>query len=331
MGRLVLHVGAPKTGTKLIQKTLRANGSRLAENGVDVLLRDAYNSLAEGASVRWRRGRADVDVHVAVGDALRARLEEAPTVLVSHEDLLGPIASFRQGGRLYPDAAQVLRSLIARGRPDSVTITLSVRSPDRYVESVYLQLVRVGSTMRFDEYLRPIQPHQLSWLDLARRIEAAAGVVPIVRYFETIHAGARGYVRQFFDDLALGISPIFPFRIDQQNRGYSDVAMRIALAANAELSAADRRLLRRFLEENFSNRTHPGPKLLDSRTRQGWLDALSENHLALHERYVRSEASCPYLNAPGAGHSATVGRPGDDALAFDTSTPITSLSRRASS
>jgi len=280
---LVLHVGAHKTGTTLVQKALRANREAFAARGYDVLIRNEYENLTEGLHSRWRRQGASIS-NVAKAFKMVRDAANHDNLVISHEDILASVHSFRTGP-LYAPAGDVLRIALEVLQPERTTVLLYVRRQDRFVESSYLQTVRVGSTKTFAEFMKPVTTDNLRWDSLVETIKATvpAGSDVRVNYFESIkQLHSRPFVREFFLQTGADVSAKFPFNADAVNRGYSDAALKLALVGNAELDAEDRRKLRLFLDANFSNVTHPAPLLLTPEQRAEMLTALVPSNTALH-------------------------------------------------
>jgi hypothetical protein len=280
---LVLHVGAHKTGTTLVQKALRANREAFATRGYDVLIRNEYENLTEGHHSRWRRQGADLS-HVTKAFEMVRDAATHDSLVISHEDILASVHSFRTGP-LYAPADDVLRIAHEVLAPERTTVLLYVRRQDRFVESSYLQTVRVGSTKSFEEFMEPVTTENLRWDTLVEKIKASipAGSEVRVNYFESIkELHSRPFVREFFQQTGVGVLAKFPFNTEAVNRGYSDAALKLALVGNAELEAEDRRKLRLFLDANFSNVTHPSPLLLTPEQREEMLTALVPANKALH-------------------------------------------------
>ncbi|MFC8800914.1 hypothetical protein ACFT2C_24550 [Promicromonospora sp. NPDC057138] len=284
MKHLVLHVGAHKTGTTLVQKALQTNREAFAKRGYDVLVRNEYENLTEGYHSRWRRQAG------SLGNVTKAfeMVRDAAThdsLVISHEDLLASVHSFRTGP-LYAPADNVLRIAHKVLEPERTTVLLYVRRQDRFVESSYLQTVRVGSTKSFAEFMEPVTTENLRWDSLVEKIKESIPADSEVRvnYFEGIkELRSRPFVREFFQQTGVGVVPKFPFNTEAVNRGYSEAALKLALVGNGELETGDRRKLRLFLDANFSNVTHPSPLLLTKEQREEMLAALAPSNKALHE------------------------------------------------
>jgi hypothetical protein len=295
MKHLVLHAGAAKTGTTLVQKALDANRAAFEAKRYAVLIRHDFDSATGGAHALWRRkgtGTGSVrDSFARLRDGL-----EHENVLLSHEDLFATVQSFRVGP-IYGPANDVLRIAQEELRPERTTLLFYVRRQDRFVESAYLQTVRMGSTLTFEEFMEPVTAENLRWDLLVEQMRDALldGSEIKVKYFESIKTlKPRGFVRGFFAASGAGVVPAFSFNTQGVNRGYSDAALQLALAGNAVLGNEDLRVFRRFLESRFSNLTHAAPRLLTPEQRSDLLVALAPSNEALHDS-IGAEGASPYL------------------------------------
>jgi hypothetical protein len=141
--KLVLHVGAPKTGSTYLQRRLRANAAALREHGVYVPVLPAVAKMAGNAkllatvlstelSLSFIRNFPEIDTAATdpgqvVSELLADWHADRETVVLSAEN-------FR------PQHAAPLRKLI----PDDVecTVVLFVRRQDRWIESYHNQLIK---------------------------------------------------------------------------------------------------------------------------------------------------------------------------------------------
>lgn len=282
---LVLHVGLPKTGSSLLQKTLVSSRERLARRGYDLLVRHEFEERTEGAHRRWRLDRTPISALEPVANAVSAGVSR-PSLVISHEDLIGSYHCLWRDKVAYPDAAAVLETFRRVLQPERTTVVLYLRRQDRFVESVYLQMVRVASTADdFPDFLSRVRLQNLEFDDLARRV--AAGLGPAdrleVRYFEAIsELGARRFARRFFAATGTGVAPVFTFNTSAVNRGYSEAALQIARAGNPLLGPEDQVRLRRFLDSTFPNTSHPKPRLLADDERADLLRRFAASNERLH-------------------------------------------------
>lgn len=293
---LVLHVGVHKTGSTLLQKMLRASASELRDADYAVVPPPGFRKLLGEPPQLWRQTMTSRHIETAARNFRREWSES--NLVLSNEEFMGPIASFRKGAP-YPEAGNVLRQTLSAFGPERATIVLYVRRQDSFIESAYLQLVKMGWVdVTFEEFLAQLDVTALDWSDLVRRIE---DVLPDnatlrVKYFESIKTlGGDEFCRDFAREIDPDFRPVLEFDTDGSNRGYSDVAMRIALAANSHLDGEDKKKLRGFLDKHFTNVTHPKPVLFDDAGRRDVLEKLAESNGHLHRRIDGATGDPLYL------------------------------------
>lgn len=294
-----IHCGAPKTGTKLLQKALSQSVGRIEKTGGVVLLRHDLERLDDRALFRWRRGEIDNSQLGGFWDGLSGLVREsgAQRVFISHEDLLGSIYSMRCG-EFYPDAIAALEGLLDCLNARNARVVYRVRRQDNYLEATYLQRIRGGGSESFEEYLAPFVTLEISWADLLERIGSVGGVDRVIaRYFEDIGHEPGQYVRTFFRDIAAHVPPRLDFDLESRNRSFSAVALEIARVANPYLKHVPRRRLRHYLDEHLSNRTHSRPILLTEERRAEILAALADDNRRLHTLVESDRPTSPYLPA----------------------------------
>lgn len=137
---LILHVGAPKTGTSYLQRVLWENRDVLAESGIELPLGDRRRQLAASAHLRevpwakdmWRAGWEDL---AAAVDAIEG------TAVVSEELLC----------RTPPERIAMFTGAIDPGT--DVHVVYSARDPGRQVPAMWQHAVRARGRMTFARYL----------------------------------------------------------------------------------------------------------------------------------------------------------------------------------
>ena len=144
-GRIVLHVGAPKTGSTYLQRRLRADPAQLRAHGIYVPVLPAVARMAGNAKLLATAlsrapsptfvrtfpeiGADALDPAAIARDLLREWRPSAETAVLSAEN-------FR------PHHAAALRGLLP---PDAAyTVVLFVRRQDDWIESYHNQMVKVG-------------------------------------------------------------------------------------------------------------------------------------------------------------------------------------------
>lgn len=141
--KLVLHVGAPKTGSTYLQRRLRANAQLLREHGIYVPVLPAVAKMAgnakllatvlsEAPSLSFLRNFPEIDT--AALDPADVLAELLADWRADREIAILSAENFR------PQHAATLRRLI----PSDVecTVLLFVRRQDRWIESYHNQLIK---------------------------------------------------------------------------------------------------------------------------------------------------------------------------------------------
>lgn len=268
LNSVVLHLGAHKTATSLIQKFMRDNPKLCRDAGIVAPRRSETDRY-----IRWGR-RADI---AAGGGELRERIAEADRgdaehFVISHENAIGrPLTS--RGGRLYPDART--RATEVRGALGDLPLTVVyyVRQAADFVESYYLQSIQEGGTAEFAEWFSQYHGPSLSWDPVYEDLCAVFGAeaVHIRSFDEEIKKGQAGFLEGFFSifapdkDEQLGNFEYEPV----QNSSISERGLELALVINPLIdTSAERKLVRKFLQENFSNQDQTRPKLFSARKKE---------------------------------------------------------------
>jgi hypothetical protein len=266
VAEIILHVGAHKTGTSLVQKFLRDQPAQVAPLGIRSIGRgDSDQLIGWGGIVVDSPGR------------LRERLEAevagpgARFVVVSHENTLGkPIQ--RGGGHLYPEAPRKIVGLAAAVEGFEVRVVYYLRSQAAFLESYYLHLIQIGEFFGFEEWLDRVDLEAVSWAPVVEGLVEAFGEDRVaVGDFEEIRLGQEEFLRRFFlrVDPGLEVSPQYGAK---RNFSIGEKGMHLALAINPHLrTPEERRATRKFLQRYFSNADHPRPRLFTDE-QKAWLE-----------------------------------------------------------
>lgn len=280
---VVLHVGAHKTGTSLLQKYMRDNVQLLRRHRIWYLSRGSMNNY-----VGWGDKLLRDPDPLARTIRQTLRIPWFKLLIASHENTLGrPFAKDAlDSSHLYPRAPEIIDALGELLRPYRPKIFLSIRPQDQFLESYYLQSVHEGRYETFEAWLDKIDLDAVSWIPIANKLFDTFGRdrVEIVD-FRLIKQGQDAYIKHFFTR----IDPRYSFNVEypaRRNPSISDKGLRMALAANPHLkSGQERKLLRKFLQKHFSNLRHPRPVLLSDEQKQ-WLD---DRYAAEYETLVRGQ------------------------------------------
>lgn len=260
--RLVLHVGAHKTGSSLIQKFLRDRPRELRAHRIGYLSRQDLDPLVSRGSLErndWSGLTSAVDAAVAAGGT--------DVVIASHEGTMGP-AFPRRDPSLYSRSAGLAPRLAEALGSHRPTVVVTLRPQADFVESYYLQSIHTGRHDSFASWLSGLDLDRLSWRPLVDDLTAAFGADRVhVLDFRTIRDGQEAFVRRFLALAAPGrdVPVSYPA---VRNASISGKGLELALAVNPLLTTHDeRRSMRRFLQKHFSNRDFARPTLLGDELR----------------------------------------------------------------
>ncbi|WP_296428350.1 hypothetical protein [Yoonia sp.] len=177
---VAIHIGAHKTATSHLQRSLHSHVDALSDAGVRYYgpehLRLPGRSLPTLFGLKV--GRATDTQRRAPADQLALLRKGAARLVLSEENYIGGLNSPR--GRpvktRYPQAASRLSALAAGVDCGGLDVFLSIRHPASFLNSAYGQLLLGGRVMPMAQFtqLNPIA--SVNWLDLVLRIRRAAGV-----------------------------------------------------------------------------------------------------------------------------------------------------------
>lgn len=271
---VILHLGAHKTGTSVLQKYMRDRPREMAGYRARMISRTDTNHLIGWGSKVIEEPEL---LRAAVTAAGQQRLSSAVlkripvlrsiagpmprTVIVSHENSLGrPVDP--DGDSLYPFAearANALKTSVGMLKPRAV---FYLRSQEQFLESYYLQTVHQGSTLRFRQWLESVNLDAASWVPVIEKLAAAFGDDHVVvRDFAEIKQGQNQFIENFLRICDPSLNPSVDYGASR-NLSVSARGLEVALATNPYLETpAERKASRVFLQANFNNSTGARPEL----------------------------------------------------------------------
>lgn len=282
---VVLHLGAHKTATSLLQEFLLSRRGELQQLGAVALRRSTCDELVGWGDLGSRERellRSEVlasadGAHRPPGDTA---LGVAPrTVILSHENALGrPFHRSRSG--LYPRAGTCARGLAASVGDLTTRVVYYIRSQEEFLESYYLQTIHQGSSRSFEDWIGAIDAQAISWVPVVEKLERTFGSSSvIVRDFAEIRSGQEAFIQGFLRSCGLA-----PNRVDhirgQRNISISGRGLNLALAVNPRLTNPTlRNAFRWVLQQYFNNTTGARPVLLPD-----------EDRVTIRQRYAAENA-----------------------------------------
>jgi hypothetical protein len=288
---VVLHVGAHKTGTSLIQKYYRDNRRQIVRLGIAYVSRTDTNRL-----IGW--GDVTAERPEVLRDRVRAEAAARPAaVLVSHENSLGsPLVERRSG--LYPDTEQLAQGLRRACEGFSPRIVFYVRPQEAFIESYYLQTIHQGKFHSFNEWYQGIDEASLRWMPVVDALDRVFGPENVaVGDFGEIAEGQGEFLRTFMRRARLP-EPVSVDYAPVRNASVSARGLELALAMNPHLETLrERRAARRFLQGTFSNRTGERARPMPDDVRTALVEMWESEADALAER-AEASRRLPSVSPP---------------------------------
>lgn len=137
-GRLVLHVGAMKSGTSYLQELLFANQASLAAQGVLVpgaVWADQARAVRQALATRPARPR---------WEELVAQVRAHPGTAVISMEYLGPVG------------ARTARGVLADLGVDDVTVVITARDLNRVLVSMWQETIQNGRSWTWSDYVADV-------------------------------------------------------------------------------------------------------------------------------------------------------------------------------
>lgn len=293
-----LHIGAQKTASALLRRSMTVEKDTLEQMGWRLVRRDEIANAPFFSHIsEINAGRLDLDADIPsdVEQSLHRVIETpAPEILFMSEDLFCDLSV----EAFYQNISKGLQFLKAFWAPHDLRVVLYVRAQPDYVVSCYSQLIALGRTLGFPEFVGDTVPTHLDWHHVCSSIaDVLSEKNLIVRPYETIHQlGSEGYVEDFrsllgiegeISDEALAIGRGGA----RSNRGFSAEALEIARFGNGILEREDRARLRKFLQNTFSTATHSKPVFWSDQELTDMKAHYKASNQALFNRFIPSE--CP--------------------------------------
>ena len=182
---IVVHVGAARTGTSALQAALRADDATLRAAGTVCLTPEGFGYRkpdtlrAVTRAAEAMAGTTGLSAHLA---AYRARRLLASLIgpggyrrlILSDENLIGPILDTQSGEALYPRARSVLQALSRILTRDPDRVVLVIRPYEDFIPSAFSMLAAYAHS-RFDHTRFPagLADPAHGWPELAEAISRA--------------------------------------------------------------------------------------------------------------------------------------------------------------
>ena len=175
-----MHIGAHKTATTHLQRSLLAQQQALREAGISYYGPDKLR--------RPNKGLGDIfglDVYVNSRKPTRSGADQADfmfkdghRLILSDENFIGVLHDSQANiiSPLYPKTAERIAALSSAVDAGLMDVCTGLRDPASCLKSAYSQALMGGNPVTFSDYLSKNPLDQIYWLGLVTRVRSTAGV-----------------------------------------------------------------------------------------------------------------------------------------------------------
>lgn len=282
MARLIAHIGTHKTGSTAIQRAMLAHAGDLERQGI-FYVPLTRETLPLETSTEFDPGAAAA-VRAALLESLPRDVGDR-TVVISSEAFSGDV---RTGYENAPVMAEFLRA-VTDGFETTVVVYL--RRQDSFVESAYAQLIHMGGTESFEEYLAGLPAEAFDWHRLVSTFARRFGADSIVvrRYDRSVLPEHTSILDDFATVIGADTLPPAPGQ-ESPNRGYSRDALEVARVCNRYLDKDQRHRLRLMLQATSAKEPFEPYSFFTGEERRRFLERFEESNARVAEEFVRDGA-----------------------------------------
>ena len=225
---IVLHIGAHKTASTHLQRSLAA------ADLPDVAFHGPQDLRQPGRSLK-ERFRLARGARVAETRATLAEMAAgAARLVLSEENFAGPLQS--GWGRipmpLYPQAADRVSALcatVARAGGPKVDLCLAIRDPALFLTSAYSQVLKGKRVVQPEKFIAKNPVAGVDWVDYVQRLRAVPGLGRLTVWRQEDY----GVIFPQVCNAMVGAAPVQPFGERSQQR-LSQAALDAILLAKSQ-------------------------------------------------------------------------------------------------
>lgn len=172
--QIAFHIGAHCTDEDRLLKSVLKNTNMLSQQGIVVPGPGKYRSLIREAI----QGLAGNDLHPDTRDILLDTItdtEDLRRLVLSNENFLCVPQRIYEHGVFYPQAETKTRGLHRLFPDDEISLFLAIRNPAGFLQDTLRRIERTS----IDANLGLLEPEDIRWSDVIRRIKQAAPDTPL--------------------------------------------------------------------------------------------------------------------------------------------------------
>lgn len=243
--RLTILIGAHKTASTHLQRSVTDSRAALAPHGVGVI-----GPMPIGGDILplsgLLRGRADPDLlRLAAEGFLSKHAGDSERVVLMNENIMGSLAPnmLLQDDRLYKFAPGRVKRVAQLFESHDIQIGLAIRAPETFLVSAWQEDMKGHPFRSFRQYLGKTDLSGLRWHRTLRRMQQAMEDVQLfVWRYEDYPAIAPAVLAQCMGEAATAVT----LRTGAANPGFSAAAIDYLAAQGEVTKDSTRAALARF-------------------------------------------------------------------------------------
>jgi hypothetical protein len=167
--RISLHIGAHKTATSHLQRTLKNNEGFCSDKGLTYLPNDLFRKYLSPIEKRLKKkgllGRCQTEFH----NILEECIGDQERLFLSEENILVLAKPFGNG-HLYPKAEAKFKRVRDLIGPEPINVYLAIRDYAQFIPSIYIEHIRNFKYVSFEDFMGQVDWQCGSWISLIERI-----------------------------------------------------------------------------------------------------------------------------------------------------------------
>jgi len=245
MGRnldLIVHIGTHKSGSTTIQNFLRENSDYLLDNhGLKFIDLNDYDFLYKLMTAEAPENQIIQHLSSLLAEGVEKGIDK---YIVSSE-------AFSGNPDIYYSNNEVIVEMLKKSTTlfNSTKIIVFLRRQDEFLQSLYIQKVQQGGSLKPDQFYQPDSANALDWNLFLEPFKNSFGknnthAIPYDRLLFSKHSISQPFLEEVGIDTSS--EKIIPEKTE--NVSLSESALKIAMLANPSLDPHQQRLFREALQ-----------------------------------------------------------------------------------
>lgn len=162
---MILHIGAHKTATTHLQRSLERQQREIRERGIACLIARKIRR-PDRIFAPLFRPEGSTQRKAKALERFREQIKGATKLVMSEENISGSfrdgVENYRHG--MYPHATERISFFLTKADLNNVTLMMSLRDPAAFLSSAYSEMLRSGRWMTFEHFVEKVDFSRPAWL-----------------------------------------------------------------------------------------------------------------------------------------------------------------------